>query len=310
MITYHPVARMFLGITCSLAVAAAGAETLTIATYNVENYGLADRLTEAGFRPEYPKPETQKTALRRVIRALDADVLVLQEVGSQPFLDELCRDLRAEGCDYPHSVLALAADQDRHVALLSRRPLSGVATLSDLDFPYFGGREKVKRGLLQAAVATEAGELVIFAVHLKSRLTERPDDPESATRRSGEARAVRDAILKRFPEPASARFVLLGDCNDTRASRAVEHLQRRGEKEVTFLVPAADSRGETWTYAYKRQDTYSKVDHIFVSPLLRPLVINGTARIHDGDGVALASDHRPLLVKLELHADRGAAGRK
>ena len=54
------------------------AESLTIATYNLENYGPADRMTEAGFRKDYPKPEAQKRALRGVIRGLNADVLVLQ----------------------------------------------------------------------------------------------------------------------------------------------------------------------------------------------------------------------------------------
>ena len=68
---------------------------LTIATYNVENYVPANRVTEAGYRQEYPKPETEKLALRGVIRGLNADVLVLQEMGSQPYLEELRRDLKA-----------------------------------------------------------------------------------------------------------------------------------------------------------------------------------------------------------------------
>jgi endonuclease/exonuclease/phosphatase family metal-dependent hydrolase len=286
--------------TCWFGIATATAETLTLATYNVENYGLANRITEAGFRPEYPKPEAQKAALRKVIRSLNADVLILQEMGPQPFLDELRRDLRADGCDYPHAALALGPDQERHVAVLSKRPLKDVVTLADLEFAYFGAKERVKRGLLQATIETEAGDLALFALHLKSQLTDRADDPESATRRSGEARAIRDAILKRFPDPAHASFVVLGDCNDTRDSRAVQHLQRRGEARVSVLLPAADSRGETWTYAYKRRDTYSKVDHIFVSAPLVSVVAGGAAVIFDGDGVSLASDHRPVVVTLRL----------
>ena len=35
------------------------AETLTIATYNIENYGPADRVTKAGYRKDYPKPEAE-----------------------------------------------------------------------------------------------------------------------------------------------------------------------------------------------------------------------------------------------------------
>src|ERR1035437_9740564 len=69
-------------------------EILTIATYNVENYGPANRMTDAGYRQDYPKPEAEKRALRTVIRELNADVLVLQEMGGKPYLDELRRDLK------------------------------------------------------------------------------------------------------------------------------------------------------------------------------------------------------------------------
>lgn len=49
------------------------AETLTLATYNVENYGPANRVTEAGYRQDYPKPEAEKRALRTGTRGLNAD---------------------------------------------------------------------------------------------------------------------------------------------------------------------------------------------------------------------------------------------
>src|SRR5262245_3168459 len=107
----------------ALSLGFAQAETLTIATYNLENYGPADRMTEAGFRKDYPKPEIEKRALRTVIRGLGADVLVVQEMGTKPHLDELRRDLKSEGCDYPFAELAFASDADRHLAVLSKRPL-------------------------------------------------------------------------------------------------------------------------------------------------------------------------------------------
>ena len=113
------------------------AETLTIATYNVENYVAAGRRVEGVYRPAYPKPEAAKQALRTVIRALDADVLALQEMGPAAYLEELRRDLRAEGVDYPHAALAEAADADRHVAVLSRLPLRRVQTQTGLELPLF-----------------------------------------------------------------------------------------------------------------------------------------------------------------------------
>jgi endonuclease/exonuclease/phosphatase family metal-dependent hydrolase len=276
------------------------AETLTIATYNVENYGPANRMTEAGYRQEYPKPEAEKRALRGVIKGLKADVLVLQEMGGQPYLDELRRDLKAEGTDYPYAVLMVGADADRHVALLSKRLLKSITPHPELAFAYLHGRERVKRGLLEVTVATVAGDVTIFGVHLKSRYTDRPDDPMSAQRRIGEAAAVRDCVLERVTDPARSRFLILGDCNDTKDSKALQRLMRRGKIEVAGLLAATDHRGESWTHAYRKEDSYSRVDHILVSPALRTAVRSGAAHIYDGPGVKEASDHRPVAVMLEL----------
>ena len=187
----------FILICAFLAGVSRGvAETLTLATYNIENYGPANRITNEGFRSTYPKPENEKAALRRVICAVSADVWVLQEMGPRPYLDELQRDLRKEGCDYPYAALAEADDAERHVAILSRRPLIKVSTL-DLEFPYFGAKEHVKRGVLRASITTAAGEVTLFGIHLKSRLTERKDDPECAIRRGAEATAVRRLAASR-----------------------------------------------------------------------------------------------------------------
>ncbi len=300
------VGALLSWVCLTLVRGAAPAEKLTLATYNIENYGPANRMTESGYRTDYPKPEPEKRALRAVIRSLAADILVLQEMGAQPYLDELRRDLKTDGADYPHAALGLATDPDRHVAILSRRPLHQVTMHTELDFAYFGGREKVKRGLLEATVQTDAGNLTLFAVHLKSRFTDRPEDPGSAIRRAGEATAIRDQILRRFPPGTIARFVILGDCNDGKASKPVGFLQKRGKSEVARLLPAADSRGEIWTYAFRREETYSRFDQIFVSPALIEAVASRVAQVYDGPGVREASDHRPVFVTLMLEKNAPA----
>lgn len=296
--------RRLKGIIAALVLAVAGlrAETLTVATYNVENYTAANRMSEAGYREDYPKPEAEKAALREVIRGLNADVLVLQEMGPQPYLDELQRDLKQAGLDYPHAVLLDGPDADRHVALLSRRELKAVQPHPALEFTYFGAKEKVKRGLLEARIATAAGEVTIFGLHLKSRYTDRPDDPLSAQRRLEEALAIRDEILRRFPEPGQGgvKFLILGDFNDARTSKPLQRLRERGKTIVAEVLPAEDSRGETWTHHYRKEDSYSRVDHILVSAGLRPSVRGGRATIYDGPGSNEASDHRPVVVTLEF----------
>jgi endonuclease/exonuclease/phosphatase family metal-dependent hydrolase len=295
--------RRVAGFALWLALAGAmWAETLTVATYNVENYVMANRVVEGVYRKNYPKPEAAKTALRTVIKALDADVIALQEVGPLPYLEELRRDLASEGVDYPHVAWIEAADTERHVAVLSRRPFTAVTRHTDLMFAYFGKEERVKRGLLEVRFETGGGEVALFVVHLKSRYTDRADDPESARRRAGEAEAVRDRVLRIFPEPerSQARFLIAGDFNDGPGSRPLRALSARGKTTIAEVLAAADSRGEMWTHFYRKEDSYSRVDYVLVSPGLKPTVVGGVAAIFDGAGVREASDHRPLVVRLEL----------
>jgi endonuclease/exonuclease/phosphatase family metal-dependent hydrolase len=279
---------------------AARARPLTIATYNVENYVATGRRVDGAYRQAYPKPEAAKSALRTVIRALDADVLGLQEMGPAGYLEELRRDLRAEGLDYPYAASVEAADTDRHVAALSRIPFRRVQAHSELEFPYSGGRARVKRGVLEIVLSGDGPELTLFLIHLRSRFTERADDPNAALYRAGEAGAVRDLVLRRFPDPGRAYFLILGDCNDNKNSRPLRLLTRRGDTRIAAMTKAVDPAGEAWTYAYGKEDTYSRVDYILASPALASAIAGDGARVYDGPGVREASDHRPVVVRLDL----------
>lgn len=280
-----------------VATAFPAAVSLTVATYNVENYTEENRMVDGTYHADYPKPETEKTALRIVIRHLNADVLALQEIGGPAYLAELQRDLKLDGCDYPYSALVEAADTARHVAVLSKKPFSSIVRHTDLAFKYLGGLEKVKRGLLEVRLAVSGTEWTIFAVHLKSKLTARPDDPDAELERAGEAEAVRDYVLKTFPDPSTARFLILGDCNAGRTERPVRALLERGKTVIAESLPAADSRGEVWTEFWHQEDTYARIDQILVSPGLRPAVV--AAHIEDCPETLIASDHRPVVVTLK-----------
>jgi endonuclease/exonuclease/phosphatase family metal-dependent hydrolase len=277
----------------------AHAEPLTIATYNIENYTLADRQVEGVHRKDYPKPEAEKTALRTVIRQMNAEVLALQEIGGEPFLNELQRDLKHEGVDYPYRTILQSEDTDRMIGVLSKRPFASVKKHDDLAFKYFDGVTKVKRGLLEVRFSTTGGEVTLFVVHLKSRYTDRPDDPNSALQRAGEATAIRDRVLTTFPDPTTSRFLIVGDFNDGRTARPVRAMLERGKTTIAEWLPAEDTRGHVWSHFFRRDDSYSRVDHVLVSPGLLPAVKGQVGRIHDSPEVGLASDHRPVVVVIE-----------
>jgi endonuclease/exonuclease/phosphatase family metal-dependent hydrolase len=307
------------------AAATRAADTLTLATYNVQNYTLENRLLAAGggFRPDYPKPEAEKAALRAVIRKLDADVIAFQEMGGPPFLEELRRDLASEGVNYPYGEAMLAADEKRGLAVLSRVPLGTVTPHRDL----IGARAPVdgaggsgtsaapvgvRRGLLEVEVLWPEGGgdgvVRLFVVHLKSRLTDDKSDPAADEQRSAEAVAVRERILQRVTKPETddggapntGRYLVLGDFNDVPGSRALRAVQAKGKREIATWVDAADSRGHRWTHAYATQAVYSRFDHVLVSAALLPAVER--AWIEDAPETALASDHRPLVLRLRAAA--------
>src|SRR5438552_2740429 len=73
-----------LGMMAAVVVSAA----VTVATYNVENYTIADRMVEGVYRQAYPKPEKEKAALRHVISDIAPDILALCEMGKPEFLAE------------------------------------------------------------------------------------------------------------------------------------------------------------------------------------------------------------------------------
>src|ERR1051325_8956014 len=78
-----------------LAFPLSAAETFRVATYNLENY--LDQPT--GTRP-LKTPEA-KTKIRESLRALQADIVALQEMGAAGALAELLTSLKAEGLHYP-----------------------------------------------------------------------------------------------------------------------------------------------------------------------------------------------------------------
>jgi endonuclease/exonuclease/phosphatase family metal-dependent hydrolase len=291
--------RLFAAINL-LSVTASAA--ITVAAYNVENYTLADRMVEGVFRQAYPKPENEKAALRQVIAGINPDILAVEEMGGQPYLDDFQRELKQAGQNFPYAVVLEAADADRHVAVLSKVPFKEVKRHAKVGFTYFGQPDVVKRGVLEVIFATNEGDFSVFVVHLKSKRTERKDDPEGGIQRATEAEAVRDLVLSRYPDPTKGRFMVVGDWNDTRSTRPVRALQKRGDTVIGELVPATDSRGELWTHFFRREDTYTRIDYLMVSPALKPFVAGGKATIWDGAGTGIGSDHRPVYLQLKLDA--------
>ena len=281
------------------ALEAFAATTIRVATLNVENYLSTNRMVDGIYRRDYPKPESEKEALRKIIVAVDPDILAVQEMGAEAYLIEFQRDLEHAGIEFSHLAHLEASDRKRHLTVLSKIPLVAVHRHKDLKFNYFGELETVKRGLLEIEFAVDETRWTLFNVHLKSRWTVRSDDPEAVIRRSREATAVRDSIRRRF-DPETEYYLLVGDLNDYRDSRAVGALLKVGSQILMEEIPARDSRGETWTYYYRRSQIYSRVDYLLASPAFLDYVKVEGATVVDLPEMREASDHRMVYVDFEF----------
>ena len=264
----------------------------------MENYLSSGRRVDGAYRPDYPKPEGEKQALRAVIRSTGADVIALQEMGDRAHLAELQRDLLREGVVYQHAEWLAGNDPDRHVAVLSRLPFAQVGHHDRVPVRYLNEPGFVRRGVLEVAFALGGGEVTLFVVHLKSRYTERRDDPDAAAERAAEAVAVRDLVLERFPDPAAAQFMIVGDFNDSRENRPLRAMTMRGRTTIARILSAEDDRGDAWTLRYRGNETYSRFDFILVSPGLEAFARSLESRVVDAPRVRDASDHRPVVVTM------------
>lgn len=277
-----------------------GIETVRIATFNVRNYLIEDRRVDGRWRSQYPKPEAEKKAVWEIIGSVAPDILVLQEMGTPAFLEELRADLEEMGIAYAYADVIEGADEKRHLAILSNYAYDLSEGFRELDFPYFGERIPVKRGLLEARFEIEGYTFTVFGVHLKSRYTDNREDPDSVRRRRGEARVSRNYIRERFPRETDPDYLIVGDFNDTRRSSTLNYFLSVSDRELTRMVPATDSRGETWTYYYASDDVYSRIDFLLATPSLLRRVVGGEGHIVDGDAALRASDHRMVYLDLRV----------
>ncbi len=200
---HHMRLRWKLVAVLLLGLLTLGRAALTALTYNVENYLVAGRMVDSAFHRACPKPENEKATLQRTLYAIDTDVIALQKMGSKPFLEELQR----EGLDYPFAYVLETGDPDRpaaHVVMLAKIHFKRVRTHALVPIKLFDqpDPDHLKCGVLEVTFTTDVGGLTFFVVHLKSRRTERPNDPEGTVQCQQEAEAARDVELstRLFPK--------------------------------------------------------------------------------------------------------------
>lgn len=278
------------------------AETFGVATFNLENY-----LDVAiGSRPA--KSPEAKAKIRESIKSLHADVLALQEMGTTNAFLELRASLKADGLDYPYWEHVSGFDTNIHVAVLSRFPIVARRPHSKENFLLNGRRFGVSRGFVEVDIQVKAAyTFTLISAHLKSR---RPvPEADEAELREQEALVLRGIIDARLREKPNINLIVLGDFNDVKDARSTRIVIGRGRNALIDTRPAERNgdnqpsttsgfapRTVTWTHFYGKEDTYSRIDYIFLSRgMARELNKNGTYVLSIPNW-GVGSDHRPVVA--------------
>jgi endonuclease/exonuclease/phosphatase family metal-dependent hydrolase len=283
----------------------AGAETFRVATYNVENY-----LAEA-TDTRSAKAAEAKAKVRESIRAIRPDVLALQEMGGTNALLELRDSLKDEGLDLPYWEHVTGFDTNIHVAVLSKFPFIARRPHTDDSFLLSGRRFRVSRGFAEVDVQVNTNySFTLITAHLKSkRAVAQADEAEL---RLEEAKVLREKIDDRLAADPKANLVILGDFNDTKDSASTKAVIGRGKLKLVDTRPAErngdntpspnpawEPRNVTWTHYYGKEDTYSRIDFLLISPGLAREWVASETYVLTFPNWGVGSDHRPIVATFE-----------
>lgn len=287
---------------------------MRLASFNVKNLFLPGdagiALTKFGARP---KRRAELRALARALIKVDADLVVLQEVGSHDALSAV-NDLLTH--PYPHlTVLPGNSMRGIHLAIASRVPINvtshaerflpardGTPVFDYQDAAAAGRNEaremRLQRDLLRCDVTLAGVELSVFNVHLKS-----PNQPRwallsAADLRAAECRLIAGVLRDCQDRQPERPIILLGDFNDLWPSDPLAELHPAGLTRIDYTGP--DKAGTFWPAGLT-------IDHIFANPAAARLLVPDTARIHDLASLRRGSDHCAVSVDLQLSADQSSA---
>ena len=262
-----------------------------MAGYNVENY--APLPAEEGGKSR--KTLQAAEAVVRVVKEIRPDILGLCEMGSELQFADFQRRLGEAGLRYEYTEWVDGPDSERHLALLSRFPIASRQSLRDLSYDANGKREKVRRGFLDVTVQiSERESLRVLGAHLKSKLA---NPNESDLMRRFEAHLLRKHVVSIMDNDRDKKLLIFGDFNDTKDTPVVQAISGV-TGAANFMIPLAleDSLGDRWTHYWKVDDSYQRIDYIFVNRALSPALRREKSYVYRSPFWNEASDHRPVVA--------------
>jgi endonuclease/exonuclease/phosphatase family metal-dependent hydrolase len=302
--------------------------SLRLATFNVNNLGREDNPDEAVFAAKFD-------FIVAVLRALDADVVVVNEVREPERFEELADALGT----YSGRLLGDPPPDRRRIqsGLLYRLPVSGQGQWHEYSVvlpsrPAELTRLRLSRPVPWVRLDLPNGQrLLVAAVHLKSWRAgseELPPDLPSRRRqvlgralsiatRTSEAAGLRQLLDEAMDGGLADHYAVMGDLNDRLESTTVDlvcGLETEDPSELRAnenrrLFPVGWWMDEAGRFSYVRYGRRELFDHVLVSrdlslhlartraesQLLEPVHVR-----RPDNGQYPRSDHAPVWVEFQL----------
>ena len=270
---------------------------IVFASYNLENYFQASDFPDG--KEKISKSQESIDAEIHVIQDIHPDILGVCEMGPPAEFADFKARLKAAGLDYPDTEYVQGPDPERHVALLSKYPISSRQSLTAVSYQLDGREQKVTRGILDVTISVGQTTLRFIGVHLKSKLKDTWED-ETELRRN-EAHLLRAHLDSVLDSDAAAKLVVYGDFNDTKNEPCLKEIMGgRNSPHSMRDLWLKDTDGDHWTEYWNTADVYSRIDYILVTRDLLPAVDYPKSYIYRSPYWNKASDHRAVVAAFRL----------
>ena len=288
-------------------------KTVTVAAYNVENFfDVWDNpYTDDEGTPVKSRDDVRNLA--RAIKALDADVLVVQELEHEQLLTALVEEFLPDaGYDY---LAASPGNDGRGIVLgcLSRYPITQVTSHRLQRFTHPDHPETVyrfSRDLLRFTIDVGIDRpLQVYNVHLKSNGS-RPGDPNSMLKRTAEAARVKQILRDAVDADPGVLAVVAGDFNSAYETRpdqdrpwpAMAYLSAPESDGSQLLtdVHAALTDAERVTHPGGGKYPPVTFDYILATPAMAARYVPDSAHVLPQGNLTGGSDHLPLRATFRV----------
>ena len=218
-----------------------------------------------------------------LIREASADVVLLQEVDRNTTrsagVDQPAVLARLTGLNFAFGRSLVYQGGDYGIAVLSRWPITSPRTIPlPVNPPQDrSGSTHEPRVALRVAIASPIGELIVVNTHIDASRDDRWRRQEIAA-----VLAVLD----------STRGLVLfgGDLNSTPDGEIQQTVRARGLRDAWLVCGRGD---ETAGMTYPADSAIKRIDYLY---------FRDATRCSDAEVIRTgASDHRPLLVKVQIH---------